>query len=209
MKTLASMALLAAIAVGNASVLNFDDLDAAGQGGAYLIGSSYDGFNISGDLGVMTNSYYNNGFANSATFPSAPNAAYNGYGETEIDFTLQNTTANGKANGNLSTFGFGGLDASFWAEQDSSASFSSQSITVEGWLNGNIVGSSSMILGASFAHLNGFAGQIDTLKIKNDGNTTWWVIDNLSTDAAVPEPTSMAALGLGVAALLRRRAKKA
>ncbi|MBS1718600.1 MAG: PEP-CTERM sorting domain-containing protein [Armatimonadetes bacterium] len=205
MKIFATMAAIAAVAAGNAAVLNFDDINT--NGSAVATGPSYDGFNIAGDLFAMDKDYYNTFYSNQIQFPSAPNVAYNGYGEHEIDFTV--TQPNGLGNNGGGLFGFSGLDAAFWAASNSQQYYSSTTITVEGWLNGNLVGSSSMELGANFAHLNGFAGQIDTLKILNDGGVTWWLIDNVNTDVAVPEPTSMAALGLGIAALLRRRAKKA
>lgn len=85
-------------------------------------------------------------------------------------------------------------------------------ITLTGYRNGFVVNTDSFAVPNSFSILH-YRFQLpdddyDTFKLTSDGPTvqgdSFIDIDNV-TVAAVPEPTSMAALGLGALALLRRR----
>ncbi|MBS1718230.1 MAG: PEP-CTERM sorting domain-containing protein [Armatimonadetes bacterium] len=74
--------------------------------------------------------------------------------------------------------------------------------------NGNLIGSDSWVQSGNAYQWRGWsdAGGIKTVLLQGNAAP---VVDDITANGAVPEPASMAALGLGVAALIRRRAKKA
>ncbi|MBS1718228.1 MAG: PEP-CTERM sorting domain-containing protein [Armatimonadetes bacterium] len=76
-------------------------------------------------------------------------------------------------------------------------------------INGTMIGTDSWVQTGNAYQWRGWAdaGGIKTVVLQ--GNAAPVLDDMQANTAAVPEPASMAALGLGVAALLRRRAKKA
>ena len=60
----------------NATVLNFDDIDASGA--VILLGNGYQGFNWTDGFAV-SQTFYNGYSGNTASFPSSPNVLFNGY----------------------------------------------------------------------------------------------------------------------------------
>jgi len=184
-------------ASSHALVLNFDDV--ATNSWTYL-STNYQGFTWSANAAVLDNAWYNSNYGNNIAFPSASKALFNDSGQATV------------AAANNALFTFDGLSAAFWAASNASWGYSSSTLTVRGYLNNVLVGSSSMNLGAQFASMSGFAGALDRLEFINDGQAQhFWLVDNvrLGTPGTVPEPMTMG-LGLAaVAAYARRRMKSA
>lgn len=88
----------------------------------------------------------------------------------------------------------------------SAGSEAGDSMTIEGWFNGSIVDSDTVV----FSDINvwstlSISGTFEEVHIFGNGvNHNPFGIDNVNWNV-VPEPASMAALGLGAAAMLRRR----
>jgi hypothetical protein len=185
-----------------ATVINFDDIPTNGNpgGGTAAMPAGYGGFSWDANMYVVNNDWYNMVYGNTVTFPSSPNAAYNGFGVT----TVTNTHT---------PFYFDSADFAYWAEGNAAAGFSSSTVTVTGWYLGSMVGSTTLTLGSSFATLaSTFATtKIDTLEISNDGSLgRWWLMDNLTISTAIPETSTWAMMAagfafLGFAAFRRRR----
>ncbi|MBS1718227.1 MAG: PEP-CTERM sorting domain-containing protein [Armatimonadetes bacterium] len=72
----------------------------------------------------------------------------------------------------------------------------------------NLIGTDSWVQAGNAFQWRGWsdAGGIKTMVLT--GNSAP-IVDDITANGAVPEPASMAALGLGIATLIRRRAKKA
>lgn len=194
---LLAIAMISAVTTSQALVLNFDDVTTS----SYVqLPSNYQGFTWSANAWVVDNTYYKNNYGNTINFPSSTKALYNDSGQATV------------AAANNALFTFDGLSAAYWAANNGSWQYSSSTLTVRGYLNNQLVGTSSMNLGAQFANMAGFAGAIDRLEFINDGSALhYWLIDNvtLGTPGTVPEPMTMG-LGLAaVAAYARRRARKA
>jgi hypothetical protein len=166
----------------------YSNLDAVGTSQGFLHTDAY----------IVSQAYYD-GYGNTYPFPSQDKAIYNGYGAPVVSIS------------SADDFDFvGGFFAS-WGSNDDYDYFSSASITIEGWDDGNLVGTVTKGLYADgFRYVAGGFSSIDTLLIKNDTGDygRWWVGDSLQIEQTVPEPASMAVLGLGLAAVARRRRNK-
>jgi hypothetical protein len=191
------LGLFAAASSSQALVLNFDDVVTSSF---VSLPANYQGFTWSANAAVVDNAWYNTTYGNNIAFPSAAKALFNDTGQATV------------AAANNALFTFDGLSAAFWAASNSSWAYASSTLTVRGYLNNVLVGSSSMNLGAQFASMSGFAGALDRLEFINDGIAEhYWLVDNvrLGTPGTVPEPMTMG-LGLAaVAAYARRRLKGA
>lgn len=190
-----ALSLLCGVAACQAIVFDFDDVVTTTND---PLASNYQGFTWTA-AGVVNGSWYNTGYGNTVTFPSGSKALINYSGAGTV--TVSSNTL----------FTFGGLSAAYWAHGNTTSFYlSSTSLTVRGYLNNVLVGSSTMNLGTQFASMGGFAGSIDRLELVNDGQYyRQWLVDNLTlaTPGTVPEPMTM---GLGLAAVVgyaRRRMK--
>jgi len=175
------------------TVINFDDLS-SGE----AIPSSYQGFNWSGDWYAYSQDDYSANYGNSVTFPSYPNAAYNGFGV--VDVSLSSGAA----------FDFVGAYFTGWAENNGNASFTAPSITVTGYNGATLVGSATMSLATDqFTWLAGNLDDVTSLDFNNGGaDGQWWLMDNFTYSGAVPDGgMTIALLGgalVGLQALRRK-----
>lgn len=179
-----------------AGQINFDDL----AGGGSAVPSNYQGFTWDSNWFVYDQGSYS-GYGNSITFPSSPNVAYNGFGVIEADLFASAPTV------------FNDAQFSTWAGDNSFQSYSSSSITVEGWNGATLEWTVSENLGVDFADLAFGSAPVTELKFLNDGSAgQWWLVDNINYGStAVPEPITLSLFGAGLAGAvaMRRRKKKA
>lgn len=191
-----------------ADVLNFDDITVVDQTNGDSLPSSYHGFNfgqsdgtffIETDADYQDPSHYNNSYG----APSAPNAIANNGGAGLV--TISNNVP----------FVFNGADFAAFAQSNGYTPTSDRNVTLTGYLGGIEVGSPMTFrLSPSkytFESVD-FGGPIDTLQIDSNpasvGDASYYLLDNFTYNASVPEPASLAVLGCG-AMLLFRRSRRA
>lgn len=192
-KLLATLALMVAASSVQAQVITFDDIG---------INSSYVGFGnitysgLSWGTGwfAESNSQYSTQYGNTYGAVSGEYAAFNGYGYLEVS-----------VGGGV--FDFNGAYFTGWGSQDTAQSYTSSTITVEGYNSGSLVGNATMVLGATgYNWLQADLLGIDSLKFIASGSSQWWLMDDMTINVAasntsnnsVPEPASLALMGLGL-----------
>jgi hypothetical protein len=191
---------LFAVSVAQAITLSFDDLlTTQNQGGQRWddVPASYGGLNWTG-WEVANAADYKSIYGNSYT-SSSGNFGYNADGVLAVTITG-------------SPFNLLGADFSTWAQNNAFQSFSSNTVSVEGYRDATLINSDSWNLVSNAFVLHSFTGfdNIDKLVIKSGGNGRWFAMDNFEyTSAAVPEPATILLLGSGLFGLLglRRRFK--
>lgn len=174
-------------------------LDFEGQG--YIDSSSigsYGGLSFDSGAYAYTETSYQAGYNNTTAFPSGDIAMYNGFGVVTVAATSG------------SDFDALSAMASWWGQNNSQQSFSSTSITIEGWDDGVMVGTSTIPLGQAFQTINLGFSSIDELRFLNDGvEARWWLLDDLTLDfepAAIPLPSASLLAGVGLLGVgVRRR----
>lgn len=185
---LASLLSLAGV-TANATVLTFDDIPGVAQNSFGSVGT-YAGYSFNSTLNWID------------TVGSSWN-----YGAVSGDYTLLN---NYGGVGVIAAIGggdftFDGLWAKVWSSQ------SARTGTIRGFNNGLEIWTSSVLLTSQFSYFGGVSGAIDELRL-DFGN--YFLVDNLAlnegTGNTVPEPASLALLGLGLVgvAATRRRINK-
>lgn len=189
---IAGAALLAASAA-QATVVNFDNLNAGGKLASIAANNPYAGLSWSSSwyLGDTAVAGYGNGAHSGANFVA------NGFGVNNLGIS------------SADPFSFGGA---WFATPDTNGSKASW-VNISAFDSANqLIGSTgSVAIGSSYAFIPAAFSNVARLSITRDKG--WFVMDDLSFSrgAAVPEPGSLALLGLGAAALgwTRRRARKA
>lgn len=185
-----------------ADVLTFDNISNPNEYTTLPIPGNYGGFTWSDNIYLMTQGYYQQNYGNTYGYPSASNAAFNTGGSLSV------TVAGG------STFNFNGAYFTGWAYYNSLESFTSRSITVNGYSGTTLIGTVTVTLPTdSFVWVNANFSGVDRVDFLNDGNDMrWWVMDNFTFNESIstPEPSSLLLLttGLGGIALAAYRRKK-
>ncbi len=199
MRQLCCFALVAALAMfacarrAQADVVNFDDVTLTQSLGSVAnawadLPTNYAGYQWTG-WEVMSDAACAANYSGcTIAAPSAPNFAYGG------NDTATLTTESG------TPFIFSGVDLAYWPGAEGALS----TVTIQGYMNNVLVGSTTTTLANSFQNSGGIAGPIDKLVFPVAGV---YRADNFNV-APVPEPSSIALLGTGLLAaglVIRRR----
>ena len=197
------LTVLTTLAAGgslHADVLNFDTISPGSS--SALIQPGYGGFTWGPSFGVIGSAYYDSFYGTSITFPSQPNAAFNGFGVPLV-------TVSG------APFAFNGADFATFVQSINSGcagmACSSSTVTVNGYLGGNLVATQTFTLTPdgtfSFFTANSGFSDVDRLDFLSDGVAgpgRWWLMDNFTftrAEATVPEPSSVISLATVLGAL--------
>ena len=169
----------------NAELVDFDSIIAADTERA--IPTGYAGFTWDSLFAVMSDSYdYNPTNHNTVTFPSSPNAAFNGTGVVQV-YASKSTP-----------FNLVGAYFSYFAVNDGFSPYSSAGITVTGYNSGRLVGAVHVSLTNNFVYQSLGLANIDTVTFTTDEGVDkhWWLMDNMEY-SAVPLPGTVWLLGSG------------
>lgn len=186
--------LMACLLPVSAGVLNFDDIVTGGDN--VPLPASYGGFAWGSSFQVESWNQYSTNYLNTYQFPSMSNAVYNSSGVLLVSMSG-------------APFTFNGADFSGFDGDDSIVFYTATSVSVSGYLGGNLVGTASINLpDGAFVWLNANMGPVDTLEFTSSASGNWWLMDNFTyNNGTVPEPGSLllCIAGLAVAATLKLR----
>jgi len=187
-KQILVFAIAAVSAAASATVLTFED----NSFGGYQSVGAYGGLTFDTGHSTLAFSDWASDYSNTTVFPSGSMSFFNGSGVPSTSITSG------------TDFDFNGGSFIGWGEADAAQSYTTLSLTIEGWDDGNLVGSVTRALTAnSFSTFTTNFLSVDEVRFLN-ASSTWWVGDDLEVNA-VPEPATMVVIGLGLAAVSRRR----
>jgi hypothetical protein len=176
-----------------AVVVNFDSIATGGISAP--IPAGYAGFTWDSNFYATDNNYYNSNWGNTVTFPSSPNAAFNGFGVATVSASNTPFTLNG------AYFSYWALSDGFWSD-------ASAGLTVTGYSGVNPVGSVHFLLTNNFVYQPLGLANIDSVVFTTDEGVLahWWLMDNMSYNA-VPIPGALWLVGSGLVGLIGLRRK--
>ena len=164
--------------------------------------NDYQGFDWSGgDWELINDNLFTGPFGNSYDSPNGSSSVDSSSGLSSVTFT------------HTDDFNFLSFDASSFAINDTfSPTFSSTSLTVEGYNNGTLVDSLLFNLSAtSFTNFAVNLSGVDEIRFLSDSSGLFWVADNFEVDvlsaSPVPVPATVWLLGSGLIGLVGLRKK--
>jgi len=196
---------LAAGSIGSVALGGPVTLDFEGQGyGDNSAVGSYGGLTFGEKALTLIESVYHNTYHNNTEFPSGEIVMYN-----NDDFQSDTVRATSTSGGDFDAIS---AMVSWWGSGNQQAGYSSTSITIEGWDDGVLVGTSTTTLNQDFQLMVLGFSSIDELRFINDGSLSHkWLLDDLVLDfdpsTVVPLPTASALAGLGLLGAGLRRSR--
>jgi hypothetical protein len=201
------LALIAALAVSafttsaSAVTLTFEGTGQSDGATHVAMPANYGGLNWSSDWYLATSGNFSTIYNNTSNFPSGYVAGYNAGGALTVSVTSANDIV-------LNSAQFRG-----WDYFDSVVYFTARAVIVDGFLDGNFVGTwSTGLTPGSWTSLSFGGTTVDSFVITSTGNGHSWLMDDLVLGvAAVPEPSTWAMMILGFAGvgfMTYRRSRK-
>ena len=182
--------VVAAPAFGD--MINFDDI-ATGAAGWADLPSNYKGLVWGGDWEVISQTLYNSYPGTQDSFPSSPNAAYNG----DWNVNLLSTSS-----------GLPFTLDSLYASTFVGTSRPSSNLTVTGYLGASLVGSDTLRLSSTFVQWTpALGGLVDKIELRGDSvqNYAYLIDDVAITPVPIPGALVLGVFGLGAVAVKLRR----
>lgn len=185
----AALAVFAFTTSASAVTLTFEGTGQSDGATHVAMPTNYGGLNWSEEWYLATSEDFSTTYQNTSNFPSGYIAAHNAGGALTVSVTSATDIV-------LNSAQFRG-----WDYFDSAVYFTARAVIVDGFLDGNFVGTwSTALTPGSWTSLSFGGTTVDSFVITSTGNDHNWLMDDLVLGvAAVPEPSTWAMMILGFA----------